>query len=177
MLDDGSFQIRIAGPADILTIARQRAAMFDDMKRLTNGGYHELVDESARFLERALPAGEYRGWLAIALDEPREVIGGAGVQLRRVMPFPRHGSDPTTIATGRQAIVVNVYTDPRWRGRGVARALVEAIVRFARVERLDSLVLHASEAGRPLYEKLGFVATNEMRYMGSLVEAESYERV
>ncbi len=29
-------------------------------------------------------------------------------------------------------------------------------------------VLHASPDGRPLYEPLGFVATNEMRFAGDL---------
>jgi hypothetical protein len=28
-------------------------------------------------------------------------------------------------------------------------------------------VLHASSTGRPLYERLGFVSTNEMRYLGA----------
>ena len=164
------FTVRIAGPEDIPTIAHQRAEMFGDMGRLTSDARSVLVDETARFLERALPSGEYRGWLAVTCADPQLVIGGAGVQLRRVMPFPRHSS-PTTIAAGRQAIVINVYTDPRWRGRGVARTLMEHIVSWARAERLDSLVLHASDAGRPLYEKLGFAATNEMRYTGSLASA------
>ena len=31
---------------------------------------------------------------------------------------------------------------------------------------LVDIVLHASTEGRPLYESLGFVATNEMRYAG-----------
>jgi len=33
--------------------------------------------------------------------------------------------------------------------------------------RLAAFVLHAVHRGRPLYEKLGFVATNEMRLKGS----------
>jgi hypothetical protein len=32
--------------------------------------------------------------------------------------------------------------------------------------RLDRLVLHAAEAGRSLYRRLGFVETNEMRLAG-----------
>jgi len=39
---------------------------------------------------------------------------------------------------------------------------------WARRERLDRLVLHASPEGRPLYDRLGFVATNEMRFADEL---------
>jgi hypothetical protein len=36
----------------------------------------------------------------------------------------------------------------------------------ARRERLDRLVLHASDEARTLYEQMGFVPTSEMRYEG-----------
>ena len=38
----------------------------------------------------------------------------------------------------------------------------------AKASDLDTLVLHASPDGRPLYERLGFQQTNEMRYHGWL---------
>jgi hypothetical protein len=41
--------------------------------------------------------------------------------------------------------------------------LMEEIITWARAQRLDRLVLHASEEGRTLYEALGFKASNEMR--------------
>jgi GNAT superfamily N-acetyltransferase len=63
---------------------------------------------------------------------------------------------------------VNVYTEQAWRRRGVARFLMEALMQWARDERLDSLILHASTDGRPLYEQLGFEPTNEMRYVSPL---------
>jgi hypothetical protein len=43
------------------------------------------------------------------------------------------------------------------------------VLEWARAQRLDRLVLHASAEGRALYERLGFVATNEMRFSGSLL--------
>jgi GNAT superfamily N-acetyltransferase len=95
----------------------------------------------------------------VAPDDPANVIGGAGVQLRRVLPFPEGAG----VAEGRQAIVINVYTEPAWRRRGVARSLMEAILTWARAADLESLVLHASAEGRGLYQQLGFVDTNEMR--------------
>jgi hypothetical protein len=42
------------------------------------------------------------------------------------------------------------------------------VLEWARCERLDRLVLHASPEGRPLYERLGFVPTNEMRFADEL---------
>ena len=72
------------------------------------------------------------------------------------------------IAAGRHAIVLNVYTEPAWRRRGLGELLMREVLAWARREQLDRLVLHASEAGRPLYERLGFVATNEMRFTGEL---------
>jgi hypothetical protein len=41
-------------------------------------------------------------------------------------------------------------------------------VDWARLNRVDSLILHATPSGRPLYESLGFESTNEMRFMGDL---------
>jgi hypothetical protein len=46
--------------------------------------------------------------------------------------------------------------------------LMRRVLEWAAEERLDRLVLHASLEGRALYERLGFVATNEMRFAGSL---------
>jgi GNAT superfamily N-acetyltransferase len=73
-----------------------------------------------------------------------------------------------TIADGRQAIVVNVFTEPAWRRQGAAALLMRHVLDWARDTKLDTLVLHASSDGRTLYEQLGFVATNEMRYSRSL---------
>jgi GNAT superfamily N-acetyltransferase len=64
--------------------------------------------------------------------------------------------------------VLNVYTEPAWRRHGLAQQLMRELLAWARKERLDRLVLHASADGRRLYERLGFVATNEMRFPGAL---------
>ena len=42
------------------------------------------------------------------------------------------------------------------------------IIAYARRERLDRLVLHASDQGRALYDQMGFVLNNEMRFHGKL---------
>lgn len=47
---------------------------------------------------------------------------------------------------------------PAWRGRGVARALLEAALAEARGRGATTIGLDATEAGRPLYERAGFQA-------------------
>ena len=69
------------------------------------------------------------------------------------------------ISEGRHAIIPNVFTEPEWWGRGVA-LLIQHIIAWSCEQRLDRLVLHASAKGRALYERLGFIAMNEMKFAG-----------
>ena len=41
---------------------------------------------------------------------------------------------------------------------------MEEVLHWARGSGLETLVLHASTEGRHLYEQLGFLPTNEMRF-------------
>jgi ribosomal protein S18 acetylase RimI-like enzyme len=50
-----------------------------------------------------------------------------------------------------------------WRRRGVAEALMRAILDTLAERGIRRVVLHASDDGRSLYQRLGFVPTNEMR--------------
>ncbi|HET8836903.1 MAG TPA: GNAT family N-acetyltransferase [Gemmatimonadales bacterium] len=161
-------RIRPATPEDAPVIARHRAGMFRDMGQVTPEAYDALLAVAEPRLRETLASGEYVAWLALAPDGDA-VIGGAGAQRRLAFPHPYRFEDGTVgIGDGRHAIVLNVYTEPAWRGRGVADALMRQVIGWAKAERLDRLVLHASEQGRPLYQRLGFAASNEMRFQGPL---------
>ena len=158
------FAIRLALPTDAAVIAHQRACMFREIHQLSAGAFIQLLDRSRVALEPMLQSGEYVGWLAAPPEDPQRVVAGAGCQRRQVLP---HLKTADVVAEGRHAIVLNVYTEPEWRRRGLGERLMQEVLAWARRERLDRLVLHASTAGRSLYQRLGFVASNEMRYPGS----------
>lgn len=82
--------------------------------------------------------------------------------MRRIMPRPT--SEGRLLRPGPQGIIVNVYTEKEWRRRGLGELVMRAIIEWSRENGIASLVLHASEMGRPLYERLGFEQTNEMSY-------------
>ncbi len=162
MQDAASFSVREATVDDAGTIARQRATMWRDMGRVDDAGAVTMAEATRRHLERLVPGGSYRGWLACAADDPERVVGGVGVHLRQALPRPL--PDGRVAVENVQALVVNVYTDREWRRRGVAEALMRALLAWCEREGITNVILHASDEGRGLYEKLGFVPTNEMRY-------------
>ncbi len=155
------FQVREATVVDIPLLAGQRAAMFRDMGRLASDREAALVRATADYLSQALPRREYLGWVALSRVSPAEPIGGAGVQLRPILPRP--GVTGDGIELGPEAIILNVYVEPPWRRRGVGEALMRSVLTALAERKVRRVVLHASDNGRRLYERLGFVPTNEMR--------------
>ena len=111
---------------------------------------------SRRFFEERLSDGRFRAWLA--LTPSGEIVGGGGVLVFEHLPSPR---DPSP----ERPLIVNVYTDPAYRRRGIARALMEIMVSWCREKGFGSVTLYASPDGKPLYQDLGFSPTNEMRFM------------
>jgi hypothetical protein len=88
-----AFQVRVATVVDIPLLAGHRAAMFRDMGRLASDREAALVRATADYFRDALPRGDYLGWVAQSTSSPPEPIGGAGVQLRPILPRPRPASD------------------------------------------------------------------------------------
>jgi len=140
------YTLRPATPADAPAIARQRGQMFVDMDTLTPEAAAAEVPLWTDWLRGALTSGEYVGILA---ERGGEVVGGAGL-----MFFPRIPTlkDPAT----RKAHVLNVSVDPEHRRRGLAEALMRAVLDEVRARDLRSITLNAAPLGRRIYERLGF---------------------
>jgi GNAT superfamily N-acetyltransferase len=157
-----TLEVRRATARDADIIAWHRARMFQDMGDVSGDAFEILRVRARIRLEQWINSGNYVGWLATPASKPEMIVAGAGVQLQSILPRPR---DVSTIGEGRQGTIVNVFTEPQWRRRGIACLLIQKIIIWSRDEKLDRLILHASDEGRSIYEKLGFVASNEMRFV------------
>jgi len=160
-----TFHIRFATVADLELISSHRARMFADMGELPAEMFDSFQAQSLEALRQLFEENKYIGWLANPENQPDKIVAGAGVQLREVPPHPQpdaHGK--IDIVSGRQAIIQNVYTEPAWRRRGLAALLIKRIIDWTREQGIESVVLHASDDGRAVYERLGFIATTEMRF-------------
>lgn len=161
-----TFLLRPATAGDARVLAEHRVGMFRDIGTIHPEFEVELRDASIAYFARAIPNGEYFGWVAYRPEDPTAVLAGAGVQLRTLLPRPPVNG--RGLLLGPEGLVLNVYVEPQWRRRGLARRLMTEILGWAASAGVVRLVLHASADGRPLYEALGFVPSNEMRYGGTL---------
>jgi GNAT superfamily N-acetyltransferase len=146
--------LRCATIHDAQTIAEHRRLMFRDMGYQGEERLRSMTAEFVSWVEPKMTSGDYLAWLAVTAADI--VVAGAGLWL---MDWPPHmlGSSP------RRGNIVNVYTQPDYRGRGLARWLIEAAVHWCKVNQVDVVVLHASAEARRLYEAVGFRHSNEMR--------------
>lgn len=146
--------IREAGQQDLAVILHHRRAMFEDMGQRDETALKAMEASSQPFFAQALAEGWYRAWLA--QNAAGEVVAGGGIL---ILPWPSHPRDSQT----RRPMIVNVFTESEYRRRGLARRLMIAMLDWLRQQGYGTVSLHASDYGRPLYESLGFKATNEMR--------------
>jgi GNAT superfamily N-acetyltransferase len=147
-------RIRTAALPDIPHVLHHRSSMYVDMGRGNAAEHATMLETTRTFLNNAMPSGAYVGWLAETAEG--RVVAGAGLT---IFAWPGSPDD----ATGRRALVQNVYTEPEFRRQGLARQLMVTAIAWCRDQGLRSVSLHASDFGRPLYEDLGFRQTNEMR--------------
>ena len=140
--------VRRATRADLpvivdLRLAFDRELLGGDLPPDRVGPHRSQV---ADYLATHVDGATYRLFVA---EEGGRIVGMGGLVVVDRPPHPRS-------RRSAEGFIVNVYTLPRWRGRGVGRAIMDALVADGRQLRLRRVWLRTSEEGRPLYESMGF---------------------
>lgn len=144
--------LRAATPADLALLVRHRRGMWVDMGYLAADAKDPSEAAYRDWLAPKLAAGEVVGWVVQAGGRD---IGSGLLWFQDWHPRPR-------VPKGTVPYLLSVYVEPPHRGAGHAKAITEAAIAATRAAGHPRLALHASEAGRPLYAKLGFVPSTEM---------------
>ena len=105
------------------------------------------------YFEKKISDGSLVEWL---LEENGEVIATAAILF---IEFP-----PTYINhSGVKGYITNMYTHPDYRGNGIASTMLSKLTNEAKKRDVKCVWLHASNLGKPVYERFGFTETD--RYM------------
>ncbi|ARZ71364.1 acetyltransferase [Streptomyces albireticuli] len=141
---------RFARPEDAAEIVRLRRLMFAAMSGADSpGDWEDAARETARRqLSEAVPR---LGAFVVDGDAagPAHLAACAVGCVEERLPAPGHPA-------GLFGFVFTVCTDPRYRGRGMARATTEALLDWFAARGVTRVDLHATEDAEPLYRGLGF---------------------
>ena len=144
-------QYRKASIADLEILTEVRIKVLRAANKLSEDvDMSEIERQTCEYCRQALPDGTHTAYLVF---DGESLAGAGAVSYFRVMP-PCHNP------SGKKAYIMNMYTEPDYRRRGVAFKTLELLVADAMEKGVSAISLEATEMGRPLYEKFGFVKMN-----------------
>lgn len=143
-----NYKYKKATIADIDELVKTRIIVLRVANKLSNDVDMSLVKkESYEYYKRALEIGEH---IAYLVYDNGTFIGAGGVSFYQVMPTYHN-------PTGKKAYIMNMYTALEYRRQGIAFHTLDLLVKDARKQGISQITLEATEVGRPLYEKYGFI--------------------
>ena len=142
------FVYKRATMEDIDELVRTRIIVLRAANKLPDDEDMSVVEkESYAYYRRALETGEH---IAYLVYDNGAFVGAGGVSFYQVMPTYHN-------PTGKKAYIMNMYTAPEYRRKGIAIHTLDLLVKDAREQGASQITLEATEMGRSLYEKYGFV--------------------
>ncbi|PXV66342.1 acetyltransferase (GNAT) family protein [Dysgonomonas alginatilytica] len=149
-------EYRRATTDDISLLTRTRVDFLNEVNNIsTNTDSEELFINNKVYFENALNNNSFVAW--IALDN-NEIAATSGLTLY-LLPPNRDYPD------GKVGYISNMYTLPNFRGQGIASHLFSLIMNEAKSLGYKKVLLNATDAGRSVYVKYGFIdAKGEMVY-------------
>lgn len=113
----------------------------------------DITDGLEQYFRTHLPAGDYVNWLALDGDT---IVATGGICFYSIPPNFLNSS-------GDRAYILNVYTLPAYRRRGISKQIFGKLMQEAEQRGIKQVSLHASPDGVALYRQFGFVPKdNEM---------------
>lgn len=124
--------------------------------RLTYLQYHfsDLSEKEKSELLKQLP--DYfsnhleKDFFAFLAEDEGKVISTAFLVINELPANPK-------FITGKTGELLNVYTDPDYRRLGIATKILKELIEIAKSKNLSYIEILATEAGVPVYKKLGFI--------------------
>jgi GNAT superfamily N-acetyltransferase len=146
------YKIRRAELRDVEVLVRMRvellhvAPALGAPTNLSEAEWEAVREASREYFVDALPSGKHCGVVA---EADGIVVGCGGVVFMERPPYQGN-------LLGREAYLMNMYTLPEWRGKGIGAAIVAELLRCAREAGAKRVSLDAEQNARRLYAKAGF---------------------
>lgn len=142
------FVFKRSGPEDIGMLTKTRIEVLRTANGLDESAdLSEVERQSYEYYQSALKDGSHVAYLVFG---DGTFVGAGGISFFRVMPTYHN-------PTGWKAYIMNMYTKPEYRRMGIARKTLDLLVAASKERGIFHITLEATNMGKPLYEKYGFI--------------------
>ncbi len=115
----------------------------------------DLAPALRDYYDRHMADGTFVSWLAF---DGEKIIGTSGMSFVEKPPY-------FGCPSGKMGLLSSMYTDPECRRRGIAKELLDRVVKEARNYGCGTVQITASDMGVKLYAAYGFIHNeNFMQY-------------
>ncbi len=115
----------------------------------------DLAPALRDYYDRHMAEGTFVSWLAF---DGVKIIGTSGMSFVEKPPY-------FGCPSGKMGLLSSMYTDPEYRRRGIAKELLDRVVKEARNYGCGTVQITASDMGVKLYAAYGFIHNgNFMQY-------------
>lgn len=147
-----NLQYKKAAIEDIDVLTETRVEVLRAANQLSEqADMTEVRERSYQYYKKAIVDGTHVAYLVFDNDL---FVGAGGISFYQVMPTYHNPS-------GRKAYIMNMYTASGYRRRGIAYHTLDLLVQEAKDRGITAISLEATQMGRPLYEKYGFVSMKD----------------
>jgi GNAT superfamily N-acetyltransferase len=147
--------LQVASCEDVELLARHHRCMFEEIwnhRKIPFNPEMMRVMESnyIQKLRVDLKSGSSYAWIISRNDR---ILSSGAVSTCSYVPVP-HDPSPQI------AFLHSIYTEPEERGKGYARTITQQVIEYCKQNKIARLYLFASETGKIIYEKEGFVSVD-----------------
>lgn len=149
-----NYKTRKATVTDIEALLILRISLLKEVNELRSDEEERSFRLATKnYLQTALQTNQFASYIATIDDT---VVSMSGITFFERPPYIGNPE-------GKEAYILNMYTVPECRGKGIAKQLLQHCIKECEEKHVKRIWLHASEDGEPLYKKMGFAhKSNEM---------------
>jgi GNAT superfamily N-acetyltransferase len=147
------FELTYATVDNVEILVKHRLSMFNDMYPELANEIRASEEKTRQWLLEKLSEGSLVGF--IVRNEDGQAAGSGCLWIKKEQPNPTH-------LRLEAPYLLSMFTENRFRKKGVARLIVKTAIAWSREHGYDRINLHTTDVGKPLYAEFGFKPTNEM---------------
>lgn len=146
-IDHSVITFRKIGTDEIPLLVEYRLQFLREMQGPRNAQEEVSIKNTLiEYFQSSLSEGSFIAWMAELDHQP---IGFGGMVIQRI---PAHFYIPN----GLQGYILNMYTIPEYREKGIGAEILRRLVREGRKIGLNRIYLNSTLAGIEMYKRNGF---------------------